>query len=153
MQSGACTPDKANGGTHTKGVDVATHVFIIDDNASYRRVARAVVDVADGFEWCGDAADAASARDQLASMIEVASDIAQLLVLVDVNLGHSDGVTLTSELVARYRGLRVVLISTMELDDLPASAKASGAIGFLPKVAFGPASLASLEGGAYSWAT
>jgi DNA-binding NarL/FixJ family response regulator len=135
-------------------VDVAvpTQVFIVDDNDSFRRVARAVVDAADGFDWVGDAADAATAHDRVASMVDGAEAERRVLVLVDVHLGSADGIALAGELTSLHPGLPVALISTMDLDELPAEARTSGAIGFLPKVAFGPTSLVALQDGAYAWA-
>jgi DNA-binding NarL/FixJ family response regulator len=63
---------------------------------------------------------------------------------VDIELGDEDGVELAQKLSADGSGVRVVLISSYERDDLGDLIANTTAIGFLPKSALGAAALERL---------
>jgi DNA-binding NarL/FixJ family response regulator len=76
-------------------------------------------------------ATATSHQEALTKAEEVQPDV----VLVDINLGDESGVELTHLLVDRFPHLRsrIVLISTMDHDDVADLISGSPAAGFLPK--------------------
>lgn len=135
-------------------MDRPIRVFVVDDHDAYRRVAGAVIDATPGFELAGEAADAATATALLAldapGTDPAVGDEADL-VLVDVNLGATSGIDLAARLTSTMPGLRVALISTLGVDELPPEATSCGAFAFLPKDRLGPGSLEDLEAGLYDW--
>lgn len=112
-------------------------VFVVDDQPSFRRAARAVITAA-GYDFGGEADSASTA------MTALSSDPPPDLVLVDVNLGADSGIELTRTLVATNPALRIVLVSTMAAIDLPSDATAVGAVGFVEKSRLDPALLHTL---------
>ena len=113
-------------------------VFVVDDQPSFRRAARAVIGAA-AFDHAGDAESADTARtalDQLASPPD--------LVLIDVNLGADSGIDLTRELTAAHPELRIVLVSTMAYIDLPSDVATAGACAFVEKSSLSPTRLHEL---------
>jgi DNA-binding NarL/FixJ family response regulator len=97
-------------------------VLIVDDRASFRRVARALLE-ADGFEVIGEAGDGAAA---VHAVVALAPDV----VLLDVRLPDRSGVDVARELRAGTRPPAVVLTSTA---DYAHAAAGCGAAGFIPK--------------------
>jgi DNA-binding NarL/FixJ family response regulator len=107
-------------------------VVTVDDQASFRRVAREVIDATAGFELLGEAE---SGEEALALAGELAPD----LVVVDVCMPGMDGVETARRLGAANPATTIVLVSA---DELAGTACAScGAAAFLPKQAFGQAAL------------
>jgi DNA-binding NarL/FixJ family response regulator len=96
--------------------------LIVDDHATFRAMARAVL--ADGgFEVVGEAADAESA---LAAARELHPDC----VLLDVQLGEADGFDVAEELAG---ATAVVLTSGRDPGELLPLMNGSAACGFIPK--------------------
>jgi DNA-binding NarL/FixJ family response regulator len=101
--------------------------MIVDDSEQFLAVARKYLS-RDGLEVV---ATATSQREALEKAEEVRPDI----VLVDINLGDESGVELTHLLIARFPYLRsrIVLISTMDHDDVADLVSDTPAAGFIPK--------------------
>ncbi len=127
-------------------MDAPTTVFIVDDHPGYRSVAGAVVEAADGFQLAGMTDSADHAVDAI-----LATEPRPDLVLMDVNLGDGNGIEVTRALLARSPATRVVLVSTLALEDLPATAARCGASGYLPKSTLSPATLEQVNAGTYDW--
>jgi DNA-binding NarL/FixJ family response regulator len=103
---------------------VPSRVLIVDDHATFRAMARAVL--ADGgFEVVGEAVDAESA---LAAANELSPDCVPL----DVQLGDADGYDV-AETLASATGAHVVLTSGRDPDELRPLMNGSAARGFIPK--------------------
>lgn len=105
-----------------------TRVLIVDDHATFRAMARAVL--ADGgFAVVGEAADAESA-------LAAARDLRPDCVLLDVQLGEADGFEV-AESLAGTNGANgrpaVVLTSGRDPHDLLPLVENSAARGFIPK--------------------
>jgi DNA-binding NarL/FixJ family response regulator len=104
---------------------VRTRVLIVDDDARFRALARALLE-ASGYTVAGEAADGAEA---LAALSQLRPDAA----LVDVQLPDSNGLALARQLTEQDRGLRIVLTSTDPTLVAPAALADSGALAFVPK--------------------
>jgi two-component system response regulator EvgA len=100
-------------------------ILIVDDHASFRSTARALLE-AEGLEVVGDAADGASA---LAAAARLHPDV----VLLDVNLPDMDGFEVARKLRDSGSGSAVVLTSSHDSSDYGPLIGRSGANGFIPK--------------------
>jgi DNA-binding NarL/FixJ family response regulator len=106
-------------------------VMIVDDQAPFRAAARAVVSRIGGFELVAEVASGEEA-------VAVAAELRPDLVLMDINMGELDGIEATRLIVETAPDIRVVLVSTYGLDDLPASARTSGAVAYVNKDELSP---------------
>jgi DNA-binding NarL/FixJ family response regulator len=104
---------------------VATQVLIVDDHASFRRLASRVL-VGAGFEVVGEAIDAASAIRQVAAL---RPDV----VLLDVMLPDRSGVEVARELALAPHPPRVVLTSSRTRSDFGPAFEWPGGCDFIPK--------------------
>jgi DNA-binding NarL/FixJ family response regulator len=104
---------------------VAYSILLIDDDPAFRRLARRTLS-GTGLVVVGEAGTAAAGSS-------AARSLKPEIMLVDVGLPDTDGISLASELSALPWGPRVVLTS---VDPDAASAddvRRSGARGFVPK--------------------
>ena len=117
-------------------MDVA--VMVVDDQAAFRRAARAVIDATHGFEHVGAAA---SGPDALRDADKLRPD----LVLMDVYMPDMDGFETAQRITRSQPGCVIVLLSLEALEDLDgAGLTSSGAAAFLPKTDLKPATLRGL---------
>ena len=79
-------------------------VLIVDDHASFRAAARAMLE-ADGFEVVGEAADGAGA-------LVACGRLEPAVVLLDVQLPDLDGFAVAERLSQQQRAPHVVLVSS-----------------------------------------
>ena len=107
-------------------------VLIVDDQAPFRRAARAVVTATPGFEVVGEAESGEEA-------VELADSLTPGLVLMDINLPGINGIEATRRITAAHPQAVVMLLSTYQAGDLPADADSSGAVQYVHKEEFGPA--------------
>ena len=121
-------------------------VMIVDDQQPFRAAARAVVERVAGFELV---AEVGSGEDAVASCATSAPD----LVLMDINMGALDGIEATRLITAAEPGIKVILVSTYALDDLPPNARTSGAIAYVNKDELSPKVIRRLweSGGDPTW--
>jgi two-component system, NarL family, invasion response regulator UvrY len=112
-------------------------VLIVDDQAPFRRAARAVLAATPGFDPVGEAESGEQALDLVESL-------APALVLMDINMPGIDGIESTRRIVGDHPETVVFLLSTYRADDLPEGAKSCGAAGYIHKEEFGSAVLRDL---------
>ena len=110
---------------------VASRVLVVDDHASFRAVARRLLDHA-GYEVVGEAPDGARA-------LVLAGDLLPELVLLDVHLPDMSGFAVAERLAGTTT---VVMTSTHDEPELDELARSHGAWGFIPKGLLSPAGLA-----------
>jgi DNA-binding NarL/FixJ family response regulator len=115
-------------------VQPPVRVLIVDDQAPFRRAARAVLAATPEFETV---AEAESGEQALA----LVGELGPALVLMDINMPGIDGIEASRRIVASLPDTVVVLLSTYRADDLPADAASCGAAGYVHKEDFGPAIL------------
>jgi DNA-binding NarL/FixJ family response regulator len=105
-----------------------TRVAIVDDEALVRMGLRTLIGSEGGLELVGEAADG---RAGLAVVRQTRPDV----VLCDIRMPELDGLGLLAEVAAdpSLPGVRVIMLTTFELDEYVFEALRSGASGFLLK--------------------
>ena len=107
-------------------------VVLVDDQELFREGVRTIVDAQEGMEVVGVAGDGVEA-------VRVVDELQPDVVLMDIRMPEMDGVEATRQLFSpdrvarRERPLRVVVLTTFNLDDRAATAIRHGASGFLLK--------------------
>ena len=99
-------------------------VLIVDDQEPFRSAARLVVEMTEGFEVAGEAADGVEA-------VRMVDEVAPDLVLMDIKMPGMGGLEATRRIVAAGRGTRVVVLSTY--DEYSDQARDAGAVAFVSK--------------------
>ena len=117
---------------------VRSAVLIVDDDASFRTVARALLEQ-EGYTIVGEAADGAEAIRENARL---RAD----LVLVDIQLPDMDGFTVASAVAAHPDAPDVVLISSRGADAYRGRLAVSPARGFIPKADLSRSAIEHLVG-------
>ncbi len=113
-------------------------VLIVDDQEPFRLAAASVVSATAGFEVVGEVA---TGEESVAAAAKLQPDV----VLMDVVLPDIDGMTATRRIRAADGVVKVLLLSTYDIDDFGAQAAECGAVAFVPKSAFGPDVLLALD--------
>jgi DNA-binding NarL/FixJ family response regulator len=107
---------------------MSVRVVLADDQTLVRAGFRALLENADDIEVVGEAANGAEA-------IELARSARPHVVLMDIRMPLLDGLEATRRIVADelLAGVRVVVLTTFELDEYVFEALRAGASGFLLK--------------------
>jgi DNA-binding NarL/FixJ family response regulator len=114
-------------------------VLIVDDHASFRLQARAMLE-AEGHAVVGEAADGRSA-------IEQAGALRPDLVLLDIVLPDVDGFEVARQLAARANPPLVILTSSREASTYGPRLAACPALGFIAKDELGGEAIRALVAG------
>ena len=101
-------------------------VLIADDHAVLREGLRSFLELQDGIEIVGDAADGAEA-------VELAEQLRPAVVLMDLVMPKLDGVEAMRELKERVPETRVIILTSYIDDDRLLPAIRAGAAGYLLK--------------------
>src|SRR5262245_23538179 len=112
-------------------------VLVVDDQAAFRRVARALIEATDGFRAVGAAASGAEA-------LRLGDELRPDLVLMDVCMPEMDGFEAAWELTNAHPECVVVLVSADDFDDLSELVAGSGAVAFVRKDELTPSLLCDL---------
>jgi DNA-binding NarL/FixJ family response regulator len=107
---------------------VTIRVLLADDQALLRAGFRVLIDAADGLEVVGEAADGSEA-------VALARATRADVVLMDIRMPGMDGLAATRAITTDedLAGVRVVVLTTFELDEYVLEAIRAGASGFLGK--------------------
>ncbi|MBV9352657.1 MAG: response regulator transcription factor [Mycobacterium sp.] len=112
-------------------------VWLVDDQASFRRVAAKMLSAADGFVLTGEC-------DNGESAIDLIRDGGPGIVLMDIHMPGIGGIEATRRIRAAHPDLMVLLMSTYDVEDLPAGAAECGAAAYVHKEHLSPDMLSRL---------
>jgi DNA-binding NarL/FixJ family response regulator len=115
---------------------VLQRCLIVDDSQAFLSSARALLE----SQGMVVTACALSGEEALAIAKRAKLDLA----LVDVELAGEDGIMLARSLIAQDPKLRVVLVSSYELEDVAELVAGCGASGFISKTALGKQAIEAL---------
>ncbi|MFD9074872.1 response regulator [Streptomyces lasiicapitis] len=103
-------------------------VVLADDQRLVRAGFRSILDDEDDMEVVGEAANGVEA-------VRLARELRPDVVLMDIRMPEKDGLEATGEIVGdqRLEGVRVVILTTFDVDDHVYGALRAGASGFLVK--------------------
>ncbi|GGP05219.1 response regulator transcription factor [Nonomuraea glycinis] len=104
----------------------AVRVLLVDDQELMRQGLRKLLEIEEGIEVVGEAADGVAA---LAVVAEVRPDVA----LVDARMPRMDGVELITRLTVEHPSVAAIVLSTFDEDDYIFGALRGGAAGYLLK--------------------
>lgn len=104
----------------------AIRVLLVDDQALMRMGFAMVLDADDDIDVVGEASDGAAALTQVAAL---RPDV----VLMDVRMPGMNGIDATTRIAADYPEVRVLVLTTFDLDEYAFAALRAGASGFLLK--------------------
>ena len=113
-------------------------MLIVDDQLSFRRAARGVVELTSGFEVAGEVTSGEAS-------VEAARALRPDLVLMDVHLPGIDGLEASRRITSAAVGTSPVifLLSTYEATEFAERTANCGAAAYLPKAEFGPERLSA----------
>jgi DNA-binding NarL/FixJ family response regulator len=103
-------------------------ILVVDDQALVRAGFRLILNAEPDFEVVGEAGDGDEAVEQV---LETKPDV----VLMDVRMPRVNGIEATRQLVDQGNGVRVLMLTTFDLDEYVIDAFRAGASGFLLKTA------------------
>ena len=112
-------------------------VWVVDDQASFRLATAATVAATADFVMAGECETGESA-------IELLQDGGAGIVLMDIHMPGMGGIEATRQIHAAHPELMVLLMSTYDVEDLPAGAADCGATAYLHKEHLSPDLLARL---------
>src|SRR5690606_25591488 len=109
-----------------EGMTERIRVLIVDDQSLIRMGFRMVLDAEPDLDVVGEAADGVEA-------VTAVRTLHPDVVLMDVRMPRMDGIEATATLVAEHPSLRIVVLTTFDLDEYAFGALRAGASGFLLK--------------------
>ncbi|NBH02933.1 response regulator transcription factor [Amycolatopsis sp. SID8362] len=118
---------------------MTTRILLADDQQLVRVGLRMIVESQDDFEVAGEAANGEEA-------VAMATELRPDLVLMDVRMPVLDGVAATARICAELPDVRVLIITTFDLDEYAYAALRGGASGFLVKDAPSEEMLVAIRG-------
>ncbi|MFI6601841.1 response regulator [Nonomuraea sp. NPDC050536] len=101
-------------------------VLLVDDHALVRTGFRLMLNAQPDLSVVGEAADGAEA-------VQLSRRLRPDVVLMDLHMPGMDGVKATELITGELAGVRVLALSTFDLDENVVAALRAGADGFLPK--------------------
>jgi len=100
--------------------------LIVDDNADFRRRVTEFLSAEPDVEVVGQAADVEEA-------LRKATALKPAVVLMDVRLPGTDGISATHEIRQRMPDVKVIVLSRFDVQEYREAAKASGASAYVTK--------------------
>ncbi len=104
----------------------AIRVLLVDDQALIRMGFRMVLEGEPDLEVVGEADDGVEA-------VDLAASLAPDVVVMDVRMPRMDGIAATRQVVGRSPDVRVLILTTFDLDEYAFAGLRAGASGFLLK--------------------
>jgi DNA-binding NarL/FixJ family response regulator len=108
--------------------DMTVRILIADDQALVRAGFKMILDAEDDLDVVGEASDGAQA-------VAMANDLEPDVVLMDIRMPELDGIEATRRIIAAAgeRPVRVLMLTTFDLNEYVYEALRAGASGFLLK--------------------
>jgi len=106
--------------------DERARVWVVDDQASFRRATTAALHASNDFVLVGESETGEAA-------VELIQEGGVDIVLMDINMPGMGGIAATREILSVRPDLTIVLMSTYDAEDLPAAAWQCGAGGYVRK--------------------
>ena len=103
-----------------------TRVLLADDQDLFREGLRLILETAEDVSVVGEAADGFEA-------VREARRLVPDVVLMDVRMPRLDGLEATRRILAEHERIRVIVLTTFDLDEYVYAAMKAGASGFLLK--------------------
>jgi DNA-binding NarL/FixJ family response regulator len=103
-------------------------VLLADDQALVRAGFALILNAEPDLEVCGEADDGEAA-------VALARELRPAVVLMDIRMPQLDGIGATRQITAAYPAVRVLMLTTFDLDEYVVAAFRAGASGFLLKTA------------------
>jgi DNA-binding NarL/FixJ family response regulator len=101
-------------------------VLLVDDQSLLLMGFRLILEIEPGIEVCGEAADGATG-------VSMASALHPDVVLMDVRMPGMDGIAATAAITAADPAVKVLILTTFDLDQYVFAGLKAGASGFLLK--------------------
>jgi len=101
-------------------------ILIVDDQQLLRLGFRMIFEAEPDLEVVGEAGDGSEA-------VRLTGQTSPDVVLMDVRMPRTSGIEATEQIVAKYPGSRVLVLTTFDLDEYAFAALRAGANGFLLK--------------------
>ena len=114
-----------------KVTDKRVRVWVVDDQASFRMATAAALAAMEDFVMAGECETGESA-------IELMRNASAEIVLMDIHMPGMGGIEATRRIRAAHPDLMVLLMSTYDVEDLPAGAADCGAAAYLHKEHLSP---------------
>jgi DNA-binding NarL/FixJ family response regulator len=118
-------------GHHGAVAEKHVRVWVVDDQASFRRATAATLDAMDDFVMAGECETGESAVERI-------RDGDADIVLMDIHMPGMGGIEATRQLHAAQPDVMVVLMSTYDRGDISAAAADCGASAYLHKEHLSP---------------
>jgi DNA-binding NarL/FixJ family response regulator len=103
-------------------------VLLVDDQALVRAGFALILNAEPDLEVCGEADDGEAA-------VALARELRPAVVLMDIRMPQLDGIGATRQITAADPAVRVLMLTTFDLDEYVVAAFRAGASGFLLKTA------------------
>jgi two-component system invasion response regulator UvrY len=116
---------------HPEMAEERVRVWVVDDQASFRRATAATVAASEDFAMAGNCETGESA-------IELIPDGSAGIVVMDIHMPGMGGIEATRRLRAAHPDLVVLLTSTYDVEDLPPGVADCGAAAYLHKEDLSP---------------
>jgi DNA-binding NarL/FixJ family response regulator len=106
-------------------------VLIVDDQVLIRDGLRSLLSAQPDLDVVGDAEDGAAAIELIHQLTQ--ADQAPDVVLLDIRMPVMDGVAATEQIVTKFPGCRVLILTTFDDEEYVSQAVRHGARGYLLK--------------------
>jgi DNA-binding NarL/FixJ family response regulator len=117
---------ESGGVTYTRGGPRPVRILLADDQPLLRTGFRMVLSAEDDLDIVGEAGDGAEA-------VDLARRLLPDVVLMDIRMPRMDGVAATRAIVKSRLPVRVLILTTFDLDEYVVGSLRAGASGFLAK--------------------
>ncbi|SHM96949.1 response regulator transcription factor [Gracilibacillus kekensis] len=125
---------------------MTTNIVLIDDHKLFREGVKRILELEDGFNVLAEGDDGSAA-------IDLVKKYKPDVVLMDINMPGVNGVEATAELLEKYPGVKVIILSIHDDENYVTHALKSGAQGYLLKEMDSDALIDAIsvvsEGGSY----